>query len=579
VGDCVIDKINEIVNSKPGYKNNKNISSVANMLNSFKNSSSGEIKNSIIKDGKYMYNTPQEKADIINHLITNVPIVTKLEEKGLLVLEESTKRKVGISDDNVKFSIAGEHSRIANLSKLEKAKKMLENGKNIKDIQEATGWYKLKDDRWRYRIKGTPKLLKQPNELKTTQTLKDLVDFPELYQSYPFLESLQVLVETEASPKLKGSYGISSNTITLQYTQLEGPDDFLNVLGHEVQHAIQDFESFSNGTTPDSVYKEDHDEGRKALIGLRRAVMDNYKVTTLEEYNEALDQYFVDYAFPEGIKVKVLGKEKFYTKSKLLEWLSLPKDFFMGSKIEKYAYKLGEIEARDAGSIWNNIEVFPESLKYWEEKSWIEDERTKYRRLAYAQGTYNTETKVSTLYISHLNTNSVIPAFYHEVGVHAYLDVLSGKEAETLKNRAVSMYHSGLRSKNPEIERFFKQVQNRLVDSGAAHDPEEILAYIIEEGIKSSFKSTAKTLQERLKEVLPSALSSLIDKFITILDKKIKLLTDQEVLGEYIDIENVILAGVNKVREQAPVNSVKKVEEIIFDSFDSLSLLSKKECK
>lgn len=91
------------------------------------------------------------------------------------------------------FSFAGEKSRTADFSKLKQAQKMAEEGKNRKEIYNATGWIKGVDDRWRYEIPDNLDKIDMTAIRKGPSKLKDVYDNPELYKAYPWLRDVTIM--------------------------------------------------------------------------------------------------------------------------------------------------------------------------------------------------------------------------------------------------------------------------------------------------------------------------------------------------------------------------------------------------
>ena len=80
------------------------------------------------------------------------------------------------------FSFAGEKALTADKDTLKQAKKLEKQGKNRDEIYQATGWFKGKDNRWRFEIPDNlDKIDFTPLEENNSATLGEIYDNPELY--------------------------------------------------------------------------------------------------------------------------------------------------------------------------------------------------------------------------------------------------------------------------------------------------------------------------------------------------------------------------------------------------------------
>ena len=84
-------------------------------------------------------------------------------------------------------------------------------------------------------------------EEQQTLRLSDFVRHDELYQNYPQLRQA-ALRFADLPEGTHGSYNTGTNTITLNNSLRSSPED---TLVHEIQHAIQNAEGFSGGSSPE----------------------------------------------------------------------------------------------------------------------------------------------------------------------------------------------------------------------------------------------------------------------------------------------------------------------------------------
>jgi len=100
-------------------------------------------------------------------------------------------------------------------------------------------------------------------------TLEQLIDFPELFEEYPQLRTYRVqrMPTLPAALGNRGSFDPENKTFKLADVEAtpEGRRDFMSVLMHEIQHAIQEIEGFERGTSVGRVAPIGHDKTKKKL--------------------------------------------------------------------------------------------------------------------------------------------------------------------------------------------------------------------------------------------------------------------------------------------------------------------------
>lgn len=189
------------------------------------------------------------------------------------------------------------------------AQKMYTGGATNEEVRQATGWFLGPDDQWRFEIDDSPARFIDDFGSGTV-TLGSLMDHPELYKAYPWLKKMPVEVRPEHTssggayfPKdiaakvgrerafiqLDGNGArlvlpekVLSRTLALRRRTNEhskvprgAVEDRGNLLLHEIQHAIQDFEGRQMGGNPETAGRlaiaagmdpkvvEAYDEGRE----------------------------------------------------------------------------------------------------------------------------------------------------------------------------------------------------------------------------------------------------------------------------------------------------------------------------
>jgi hypothetical protein len=129
-----------------------------------------------------------------------------------------------------------------------------------KDLWEKTGWYRGSDGKWRFEIPDEGvQGVRHPEGLPPKGTVKDYIKHDVLFRAYPDLAD----VEVEFSSDLGGASGAHTPgepgfPEKILLAPPSKPTTIINrnvgtVLLHELQHAIQDREGFSQGGSPKSI--------------------------------------------------------------------------------------------------------------------------------------------------------------------------------------------------------------------------------------------------------------------------------------------------------------------------------------
>ena len=85
------------------------------------------------------------------------------------------------------------------------------------------------------------------NDMGESFYLPQLIDNPELFKAYPALEKTTIAFARKDVDNHQGSYDPNEDSITIYPSGAKNYYDFLSVLEHEVQHAIQRIEGFAVG--------------------------------------------------------------------------------------------------------------------------------------------------------------------------------------------------------------------------------------------------------------------------------------------------------------------------------------------
>ena len=168
-----------------------------------------------------------------------------------------------------KGAAAADHADEVNtrLDNLSVAREMEAEKKDAQAIKMATGWERGADGKWRYEVGDVrfyDGLQLINRSVKTEATLNDLLednkDKEALFASYPSLKNMPVVLE-DMGYKGAGEYNYGKGTIRLNTYLLTDDDGYftkpaVEILNHEIQHAIQKIEGFARGGSPAMVRSE-----------------------------------------------------------------------------------------------------------------------------------------------------------------------------------------------------------------------------------------------------------------------------------------------------------------------------------
>ena len=152
----------------------------------------------------------------------------------------------------------GPRSKKADLGKLETAKRLKKEGAPEAEIWDKTGWIQGIEGKWRSEIDDSKASLTNAKQFINSKSsrLDRLIDHPELFKAYPGLGSTEVKyvpgldANADYDPATGviriGSKHIKETSDGYKIKEKELVSDIL----HETQHAIQKYESFSVGGSP-----------------------------------------------------------------------------------------------------------------------------------------------------------------------------------------------------------------------------------------------------------------------------------------------------------------------------------------
>ncbi|STO96242.1 PBECR2 nuclease fold domain-containing protein [Helicobacter canis] len=136
-------------------------------------------------------------------------------------------------------------------ARLERAKELEAKGAKEIEIWEQTGWYKDKDQRWKFEISQRGGELDIPKLEKAQQVeLGEILQDKELFNAYPQLKTLVIKNDKtlEAFGLYMPEYNGKSKHLSINLGEIATTHHTpKEVLYHELQHAIQDIEGFAYG--------------------------------------------------------------------------------------------------------------------------------------------------------------------------------------------------------------------------------------------------------------------------------------------------------------------------------------------
>ena len=142
---------------------------------------------------------------------------------GKIVSADDDEEKENTAEGGGKYSFAGPKAKTADKMKLATAQEMLEQGVDSETVRKETGWFRGYDGKWRFEISDfEASLIENPNlekhtddgEVYFTGKLSDILDHKELFEAYPELKDINIVIQ-KTDFGVYGIYQPNSNYITL----------------------------------------------------------------------------------------------------------------------------------------------------------------------------------------------------------------------------------------------------------------------------------------------------------------------------------------------------------------------------
>jgi hypothetical protein len=187
------------------------------------------------------------------------------------------------------YSFAGPKSKTAVPLLLSSAEERLARGDDPETVRRETGWFRGEDGLLRYEISDSDARIKLDwfnglekfiKKYRMNATIKDLLHHPRLFAAYP--QFADYGLSFRPSWELGGNGGIIGKRIFLASDQSKA--EMLSVILHELQHAIQNYEGFAEGGTPESITPENYLDHQREMLDLLDLNIAKYK----REHNDKM---------------------------------------------------------------------------------------------------------------------------------------------------------------------------------------------------------------------------------------------------------------------------------------------------
>ena len=325
--------------------------------------------------------------------------------------EEATRSTTG-PPAGERYSYAGQSAANADLEALDAAEEMERRGVDAETIRQQTGWFRGRDGKWRfeiddsgmeYRREGDANLRRESGYQRLTELtgkweasmsggealteseraemdrleeeygervyeerylLSDFIEHGELYDNYPQLRYTSLAFD-ELPDGTSGYYNYEDGAIHLSNKFIGEPRD---VLIHEIQHAIQRYEGFTRGASPEYWARREYESGELVGERLRRDYDSVFNSLSREEQNKytryrELDRALNQTMFAEPGTEEAVAYQRYEAEQDTLYEELYPNEWFRqlldlerrmenvpGEYARMYRNTAGEIEARDAAA-------------------------------------------------------------------------------------------------------------------------------------------------------------------------------------------------------------------------------------
>lgn len=263
----------------------------------------------------------------------------RLWENALRETNAAYQRGEVAANPATRYSMAGVNAKTADLDALSRAEEMERRGVDEETIFRDTGWIRGADQKWRFEIDdsgmkyhrhGDALLMQDPGwqrleelterydsltekeiaeyaqlekqysdqawDFEEKYELRDFISHKALFEAYPYLNHVGLVFVDDLPVGTRGFFNKRSNTIVLNESIRNAP---ASTLLHEIQHAIQQVEGFSGGSSPEYF----NDNGYQAIKAVYREEID-----LLQKEVEKWDRKFSDEWGEDSINLELAKK-------------------------------------------------------------------------------------------------------------------------------------------------------------------------------------------------------------------------------------------------------------------------------
>jgi len=272
----------------------------------------------------YRGTIPQE--DMISEALGTAGLVSAgslaASGRGALEYDPTTTR---IFAGKRAASRTGEKRRSA----ITEAESLFEQGFKNRDVYERTGVFKGADGKLRFEIDDSAASVLDAPLPNTAMRLEDYLTHPELYELYPSMRGMPVdFKQPKDMDGAGGTFSPSKQRISLA---MNDPEKMRSTLLHEAQHAVQDREGFSGGSsTTDNYSKTQAKDFSDNLFSSSEAKNMRYQY---ESFNNQYDQIRPLYQVQYIDKLNNLSRKAIEGRAKPAEIIRFQDWYKYGTKI------------------------------------------------------------------------------------------------------------------------------------------------------------------------------------------------------------------------------------------------------
>lgn len=292
------------------------------------------------------------------------------------------------------FMVAGKKAIGAPTGALNKAQKMLADGKSKDEVWKETGWLEGAEGAWKWEIDDSKAKLKniKVDSLGIAEKhtyLGDILEHSELFKNYPEISNMLTTIMIDKDMKNpRGSYTsrvereheglVDIEPETTVYAK--NVDQAKNTLFHEIQHAVQEIEGFAEGGSPKTMAQELVNSETRHLL------------KTDDTYADLAG--YIDELYFQGERHDSFKVQQYRDQMQKIFDKHLDKKYGEDPSLKLYKRLAGEIEARDTAAridltpaqrgqnfnkvkgLWEQAQKTRQTDKYKaEEKEWIASDK------------------------------------------------------------------------------------------------------------------------------------------------------------------------------------------------------------